>query len=43
MEIEIFPAAVKEIIVSLNEELDTPYRPGGWKVGQLFIILQIAT
>ena len=35
-EIEILPAKLQNIIQSLTEvQLDTPYRPGGWKVRQV--------
>lgn len=35
-EIEILPAKLRKIIQTMSDEqLDTPYRPGGWKVRQL--------
>lgn len=34
--IEIFPALLEEEIIALNEQqIDTPYREGGWTVRQV--------
>ncbi len=35
-QIEVIPSELRKIVASLSlEQLNTPYRPGGWQVGQV--------